>query len=87
MERNLINQKVKQMIVERLNLDLDPTSIKDDEVLFGDDESQGLGLDSVDSLDLAVGINNEFDVEVTEENIDIFKSVGTIVDFISVKLS
>ena len=81
MDNNVITTKIKEMIVKRLNLAIDPMSIKHDAVLFGEDEGS-LGLDSVDSLELAVGLNNEFNVQVTEDNMEIFHSVKTIVDFL-----
>ena len=76
MEALEVMGKVKEMIVKRLNLPLDPTSIKDDAVLFGAEDG-ALGLDSVDSLELAVGLSNEFNVQVTEDDMGIFQSVQT----------
>lgn len=71
-------QKVKEMIVERLGLEIPPEFITEDQPLFG----RGLELDSIDSLELAVGIFEDFSVSVTDDDKGIFSSVNTIVDFI-----
>ncbi len=84
MEKTMIAEAIKKMIITRLKLPIEAKSIKDDATLFNDDDG-GLGLDSVDSLDLAVGIRNEFNIEVTEDDLSIFKSIQTIVDFIETK--
>ena len=47
-----IKQRLKQVLVEDLNLeDMTPEQIRDDEILF----SQGIGLDSLDAVELATG--------------------------------
>lgn len=74
--------KIKELIVNRLNLKIDPSSIGNDTVLFLSKSDGGLGLDSVDALELAVTINNEFGVVVTDEDMGIFNSVNTIDEFI-----
>lgn len=74
--------KIKVLIVNRLNLKIDSESIGDDINLFQSKADGGLGLDSVDALELAVTINNEFGVTVTDEDMGMFKSVNTINDFI-----
>ena len=51
--------RVKALIVRQLKLEIEPESIKDDAPLFGDDPS-GLGLDSIDALELVLGIEKEF---------------------------
>ena len=75
--------KIKEMIVNRLNLGIDPSIIKDGADLFGSiDDVDSIGLDSVDALELAVGLMNEFGVEVSDENMHVFKSVDSINEFI-----
>ena len=85
METNERKLKIKQLIVDRLNLKIDVESINDDSPLFGGPDVNGLGLDSVDALELAVGIMNEFEVEVTDEDMHIFEYVSTIDSFIEEK--
>lgn len=75
-------QRLKKMIVEQLNLDRDPDQIPDDEFLF----KKGLGLDSLDSLEIIVGIEREFQVSITRKNLkkpeEVFKTVGSLSNFI-----
>ena len=78
-ERIELCEKVKEMIVYQLNLDIDPKFITDDQLLFG----RGLELDSIDSLQLVVGIYDEFEVSVTEENVSAVSTVNSIVDYIT----
>lgn len=74
--------KIKELIIEKLNLKTSPNEIADDAVLFSNKEDGGVGLDSVDALEIAVGIMNEFEVEISDEDMHIFESVNTIDAFI-----
>ena len=79
-----LNQELKQLIVEALQLeDVDPASITDTGALFG----AGLGLDSIDALELATAIARKYDVEVNQdqETRDAFRSVQHLADFITNK--
>lgn len=75
--------RVKDLIVRRLKLDIDPTSIQDDAPLFG----EGLGLDSIDALELVLGLEQEFGIKVEDEEVGVkaFASVNALVDFIEQK--
>ncbi len=75
--------RVKDLIVRRLKLDIDPTSIQDDAPLFG----EGLGLDSIDALELVLGLEQEFGIKVEDEEVGVkaFSSVNALVDFIEQK--
>ena len=73
---------IKKLIVSRLNLSIDPQEIGDDVLLFEPVEDQGIGLDSVDALELAVAINNTFDVIISDDDMSIFNSVNTINAFV-----
>lgn len=80
--------EVLEMIISRLSLDeIDVQSVDLDAPIFAsyDNEDEGLGLDSVDALELVVGLNEEFGVKVTDNDMSIFKSIRTIVDFIKSK--
>jgi len=74
--------RVKKLIVETLMLeDVDPASIESDAPLFG----EGLGLDSIDALELALAIQNTFGVrtrEHDERNREYFRSVRSLATFI-----
>ena len=74
--------EIKGLLVAELNLTgKDPAAISDDAPLFGDG---GLGLDSLDALQLAMSIEERFGVRIPEgaEARPIFASVNAIVDHI-----
>ena len=55
--------RVKQMLVEQLRLRMDPTEIDDDTQFFG----EGLGLDSVDAIELVAAVESSFGVVIGNE--------------------
>lgn len=78
---NLISQ-LKNQIIEVLNLeDITPEDIKDDAPLFG----EGLGLDSIDALELIVLMEREYGIKLSNpaEGKEIFTSVASIADYIN----
>jgi len=62
-----LKSRVKDLIVRRLKLDVDPQTIEDGAPLFG----EGLGLDSIDALELVLGIEQEFGVKVADEEVGV----------------
>ena len=78
-----LKQRIKRVLVDRMNLKMNPDDVKEDEGLFGG----GLGLDSIDALDLVVGIYEEFGVELKDDDMHIFASVNSIAAFLEPKLS
>jgi acyl carrier protein len=75
--------KLKEQIIEALNLEeMTPDDIDTDAPLFGED---GLGLDSIDALELIVLIEKNYGIKLSNpaEGKAIFKSVATIADFVS----
>lgn len=79
-----LKRRIKGVIVDRMNLKMNPEDVKDDEGLFG---GTGLGLDSIDALDLVVGIYEEFAVELKDDDMHIFASVDSIAAFLEAKLT
>ncbi|MFO1076611.1 MAG: phosphopantetheine-binding protein [Planctomycetota bacterium] len=77
-----LEEKIKTLIVDTLALeDVDPTSIVTDAPLFGD----GLGLDSIDALELALAFHKEFGVRTEEndpKNREYYHSVASLAEFI-----
>ncbi|HTO88673.1 MAG TPA: phosphopantetheine-binding protein [Thermoanaerobaculia bacterium] len=75
--------RVKELIVRRLKLEIEPSTIQDDAPLFG----EGLGLDSIDALELVLGLEQEFGIKVEDEEVGVkaFASVNALVDFIEQK--
>ncbi|MBP9098953.1 MAG: acyl carrier protein [Ferruginibacter sp.] len=81
MENAALKQQLKQQIVEFLNLlTVKPEDIKDDEPLFG----EGLGLDSIDSIELIVLLNREYGIVIEDpkEGRKILVNVNTMADYI-----
>jgi acyl carrier protein len=74
--------RVKEMIIERLKLEgMTPDQMDDGAPLFG----EGLGLDSIDALELVLGIEQVFGVKIEDEaaGMKAFKSIQALTDFIA----
>ena len=78
-----IEDELKQMIVQTLMLkDVQPQGIDVDAPLFAD----GLGLDSIDALELAVEIGRRYKIQIKsddERNREVFRSVRALAAFIA----
>jgi acyl carrier protein len=70
--------EVKALLVDRLTLEVDPTMIGDDQPLFG----RGLELDSIDTLELAMAVEDKFGVVVTDDDTESLLSLNRLVDHI-----
>ena len=78
-------ERIKVLIVGALNLpDIEPGDIEDDAPLFG----QGLGLDSVDALELVVAIEKEFGIRTESHEIgkQAFASARALAEFVQGRL-
>lgn len=74
--------ELKTKIIESLNLeDIELNDIKDDDPLFGD----GLGLDSIDALELIVLMDKDYGIKLTDpkEGKTIFQSINTMAAYIT----
>jgi len=77
-----LKKELKEKIIENLNLeDIEVADIGDDDVLFGD----GLGLDSIDALELIVMLDKDYGIKLTDpkEGKSIFQSINTMAKYIS----
>lgn len=76
-------QEVAQLIVDALNLeDIGATDIDPDDALFG----EGLGLDSIDALELALAISQKYSVQLKADDAnvqEVFGSLGSLSAYIS----
>ncbi|MBN2668288.1 MAG: acyl carrier protein [Bacteroidales bacterium] len=75
-------QNLKIQIIEQLNLeDIEPNEIDVDEALFGD----GLGLDSIDALELIVLLEKEYGIKIEDpkKGKDIFYSIKSMAEYIT----
>lgn len=77
-----LNTELKQYIIEALNLeDMTPDDIDDESPLFG----EGLGLDSIDALELIVLMEKHYGIRLASaaEGKEIFKSIQTMADYVT----
>jgi len=76
----VLRDRVKTMIVECARLKIQPSELKDDWPLF--DKEKGLGLDSIDVLELVVNIEKSFGVQIPdrENGQKVLQTVNTIVE-------
>jgi acyl carrier protein len=79
-----LKSRIKGMMVENLMLKIVPEDIGDDAPLF---RPEGLALDSIDALELAVGIEKNFGVATPSAEVarEAFVSVNTIAAYITAK--
>ena len=82
---NELKERIKKIIVENLMLQIGPAEIGDELPLFGAD---GLGLDSVDALQLVVALDKNFGVKVADPAAakKILRNVNTIAEAVQEKL-
>jgi acyl carrier protein len=78
--------QIKKMMVENLMLKISPEQIADDQPLFGPD---GLGLDSVDALQLVVALDKNYNLKISDAEVarEILKTVNSIASAISLNLT
>lgn len=77
-----LRSRLKTIIVSNLNLEgMTPESISDNGPLFG----EGLGLDSVDALELVVALEKEFGIRIQSHEVDksVFASVADLAAFVA----
>ncbi len=73
--------QLKKLIIQRLKLEeVSPEDIGNDDPLFG----EGLGLDSIDALELVLGLEKEYGVIIPDAEVGqkVFQSVKTIAQYV-----
>ncbi len=76
-----LRERLKALIIEKLRLEgKTPADIGDETPLFG----EGLGLDSIDALELVVALEQTFGIKVDDGEVGVkaFRTVSTLADFI-----
>lgn len=76
-----LESEVATLIVEGLDLDVDPAGITPDSPIFGD----GLGLDSIDALELGLLLSEKYHVTITpgdKKNHEIFSSLRALSQYV-----
>ena len=82
MDRQTLKGKLKELLVSGLRLqDTAPTGIADDQPIF----VEGLGLDSIDALELVVLIEEHFGIAIPDEDVgkSAFASINALADYIN----
>jgi acyl carrier protein len=81
MDRDALRREVKSLLATGLRLEIPVDDIVDAAPIFGD----GLGLDSIDALELVVLVEDRFHVTIPDEDVGkrAFASVNALVDFIA----
>jgi acyl carrier protein len=83
---NDLKRKLKELLIERLKFeDMTPDDINDDDPLF----AGGLGLDSIDALEIVVMLETEFGIRVKNESAarDNFRSIASLAAFVNERLA
>jgi len=78
-----VQDKVASIIIEHLKLEISPQNLIQMENFL-----EELGINSVDALELLLKMENEFDIEIDDEdlNAELLKSIKTLSDYIMTKL-
>ena len=74
--------EIAELIVSALNLEMSPSEIDPDGSLFG----EGLGLDSIDILEVALVISKQYGIQLRaddEDNTHIFRSLRSLADYVA----
>jgi acyl carrier protein len=82
LDRTELKMRLKRLLVEGLKLDgVPPESIQDAEPIF----VEGLGLDSIDALELVVLVEEQFHVAIPDEEVGklAFASINALADYIA----
>lgn len=77
-KRKSIIDSLKTELIRRLNLPYRPDDLHEDISLLG----AGLGLDSLDALEVVLCVENSFGIKIPDESTSVLRSINTIVDFI-----
>jgi acyl carrier protein len=77
-----LREDLKEMIVRECDKDIAPSSIKDDDIIF--DPKHPLELDSLDSLQISMALQNEYGIRLTDpkEARRVMESVDTLAKYI-----
>ncbi len=71
----MVAEKIKEILSEQLDIEAD-------EIALDSDIAEDLGADSLDVVDLIMTLEDEFEVEISDDVIESVKTVGDLVNFI-----
>ncbi len=72
----MVFEKIKQILAEQLDADIEQMTM---DTRIGED----LGADSLDVVEMLMAIEDDFDVEIPDEDIEGLKTIGDVVDYIN----
>lgn len=75
----MVFEKVREIICDQLDLE-------DDQVTMDSTMTHELGADSLDILDLLASLEEEFEIDLPEEDVESLQTVGELVDYITKKI-
>lgn len=67
---------IREIMISRLSLDMNPEEIGENDSFLED-----LGLDSVDLLEVAIGIEKTYKIKITQKDTEAFRSLGALYEF------
>lgn len=73
-----IKSRLKECIIERLDLEIESSEIDDTVSLF----EQDLDIDSLDSLELVIAVGKEFGVQIGDDDVEVIKSIDSLSEYI-----
>ena len=80
-ELTAMEREIAELVVDALQLEMEPVEIDPKAPLFGD----GLGLDSIDALELGVSISKKYQLQIKaedEQTREIFSSLGALASYV-----
>jgi len=77
----MVFDKIKGIVVEQLVLD------NADDIKMETSMIEDLDADSLDAVEVIMAIEDEFDIEIDDEDAESFKSIGDIVNYVNSKIS
>lgn len=88
MTEQALENQVKHSIIDRLGLEVEAVEIRNDAPIFAslaegtEYEETSLNLDSIDILEVVLALNVEFDIDIPEDEPEIFTNVETIAGYV-----
>jgi acyl carrier protein len=77
-KRIAVIKPIKEELIKRLNLPYKPEDLHEDISLFG----AGLGLDSLDALEVVLCVENCFKIKIPDNDPSILRSINTLADYV-----